>query len=168
MWTWRKPSSKAQAAHLQFSCCAAAIATVCPLFMPVLLEVSDGVTNSGPLNEDLSKVLKKLGYPEVHDTSKPSTLIDKAVQACTRRLKKLFEMLPARETDASATPATPSSSSDLQERPFSQHTVCYICNVSSIVTPLLINLFCAQDVRQDPGFIHPVGCLLRKVAAVQG
>ena len=86
------------------------------------MDAADGAVNSGPLNEDLNKVLKKLGYPEIADNSKPSTLIDKAVQACTRRLKKLYEMLPTRENDSSETP-DPTAASELQRKTGSQHAV---------------------------------------------
>ena len=63
------------------------------------MDAADGAVGSGPLNEDLSKLLKKLGYPEIHDNAKPSALMEKAIQACTKRLKKLWEMLPTRETE---------------------------------------------------------------------
>ncbi|CAE6968118.1 unnamed protein product, partial [Symbiodinium sp. CCMP2456] len=55
------------------------------------VDAADGLTQSNPPNEEVSRLLKRLGYPEVHDC-KASALIDKAVSACTKRLKKLAEM----------------------------------------------------------------------------
>ena len=93
------------------------------------MDAADGAVGSGPVSEDLSRVLKKLGYPEIHDNSKPSALMEKAIQACTKRIKKLWEMLPTRETEteqketAPEPPQSGSSTIDLQEKTRSQHTV---------------------------------------------
>ena len=90
------------------------------------VDAADGAVKSGPLNEDLNKILKRLGYPDIHDNSKPSALIEKAILACTKRLKKLWEMLPARkEKPKDAKQAEEEakeeaiSASDLQEKPYS-------------------------------------------------
>ena len=92
------------------------------------MDAADGAVGSGPLNEDLSKLLKKLGYPEIHDNAKPSALMENAIQACTKRLKKLWEMLPTRETekndaDEKEPPKPASPTSELQEKTRCQHTV---------------------------------------------
>lgn len=78
-----------------------------------------------PQNEELSKLLKKLGYPDVGDGNKPSTLLAKAVSACQKRMSKLQEVMPnrpqapqAHEADAAAaTPSKESKDAVIQQRP---------------------------------------------------
>ena len=50
------------------------------------------MTASAPLNEDLTRTLKRLGFPEVQDATKPSALLQKASTALTKRLAKLDEI----------------------------------------------------------------------------
>ena len=51
-------------------------------------DASDGFS-SAPVNETLAKTLKRLGYPEVQQDAKPSSVIPKALGAATKRLKQL-------------------------------------------------------------------------------
>ena len=130
-----------------------------------MADAADGAVKSGPLNEDLSKLLKKLGYPDIHDTSKPSALIEKAIQACTRRSAKLAQMLPAREQPKGeeAAAAAEGQTSELQEKPCSQHS-----DDIAVFKFILLHTFIAQDVCKDPCCLQCCGCLLREATEVQG
>ncbi|CAE7833609.1 unnamed protein product [Symbiodinium sp. CCMP2592] len=79
-----------------------------------LADAADGLTQTPPPNEEVSKLLKRLGYPEVHDC-KASALIDKAVGACTKRLKKLAELLPS-DSCPPPDPAAQTANMDLKEK----------------------------------------------------
>ena len=46
-------------------------------------------------NDELSRLLKKLGYPDVQEATKPSGLLSRAIQAATKRLKRLEELVPS-------------------------------------------------------------------------
>ncbi|CAE7222607.1 unnamed protein product, partial [Symbiodinium necroappetens] len=87
-----------------------------------LQDKSDGLT-AQPHNEELSKLLKKLGYPDVGEGIKPSSLLAKAISACQKRLGKLKEIMPnpPKAPEADATPSTESKESKeaaIQERLF--------------------------------------------------
>ena len=87
-----------------------------------LQDKSDGLT-AQPHNEELSKLLRKLGYPEVVDGIKPSTLLAKAISACQKRMTKLKELMPNRpkapEDDGAAKPKDSKESKEalIQQRP---------------------------------------------------
>ena len=66
------------------------------------MDRSDGVTASTPGNEDLLKVLRKLGYPEVEEGAKPSCLLHKVILCITKKLKKLSDLLPAESSAPTA------------------------------------------------------------------
>ena len=57
-------------------------------------------------SEAVAKQLKRLGYPEVQEAAKPSSLLARAKLACTKRMKKLEELLPEK-TDPAAQPSQP-------------------------------------------------------------
>ena len=60
-----------------------------------LLDAADRVSASAPGNEELSKLLRKLGYPEVQEAIKPSTVVSRAITALNKRLVKLDELMKA-------------------------------------------------------------------------
>ena len=45
-----------------------------------------------PSAQETMKLLKRLGYPEVQDTTKPSALLSKVTTALTKRMGKLEEV----------------------------------------------------------------------------
>ena len=48
---------------------------------------------SSPGNEELSKLLKKLGYPDIQEATKPSLLLTTAIAALTKRMSKVDELM---------------------------------------------------------------------------
>lgn len=85
-------------------------------------DAADGVMCAPPANEETTRLLKKLGYPEIQEATKPSALLIKALEACQKRLKKLQELLPAdanlKASDPGEDPASPET---LQSRPLVQN-----------------------------------------------
>ena len=56
-------------------------------------DAADRVSASIPGNEELSKLLKRLGYPEIQEATRPSTLLSKAIAAVKKRMTKLDEIM---------------------------------------------------------------------------
>ena len=73
--------------------------------MPVsLVDAPDGVTVTGAPSEDHLKALRKLGYPEVDEGTRPSSLLSKVIHCATKRLKKLGEMMPSTPAESPKPP----------------------------------------------------------------
>ena len=95
----------------------------------------------GHANEELSKVLKRLGYPEIQDAAKPSSMIDKAKGACHKRMKKLAEYLPVGPNGKILMPSTSAANDStnmqksLEERPCPQESL--VCPVMLLMEEIL-------------------------------
>ena len=57
------------------------------------VDAADGLTSSGHVTESVQKALKRLGYPEVQEPNKPSTVLSKALTAVGKRLNKIDTLL---------------------------------------------------------------------------
>ena len=69
-----------------------------------LVDASDGVTVTGLPSEDHLKALKKLGYPEVDEGTRPSALLSRVINCCTKRLKRLGELIPDNQPEPQPAP----------------------------------------------------------------
>ena len=52
------------------------------------------------VNEDTAKLLAKLGYPQIDEGEKPSSLLPRCMACVTKRLKKMAEMMPSADPNA--------------------------------------------------------------------
>ena len=78
---------------------------------------ADGLMAQPPQNDELAKLLKKLGYPDGSDGSKPSALLAKAISSAQKRMKKLEEMMPSRPEPPAPEDSTPSKDSVITKKP---------------------------------------------------
>ena len=94
-------------------------------------DAADGVMHQPPANEETVKILKKLGYPEIQEATRPSCLLSKALAACQRRLKKLEELMPINVNLADyEAPTDATASQTLHDRPLDQTYICSALNQS--------------------------------------
>ena len=87
-------------------------------------DAADGILHRPPANEETARLLKRLGYPEIAEATRPSTLLTKARDACQKRLKRLEDLMPQNTNiaDFEAEP-DPAASQTLYDRRLDR-TIC--------------------------------------------
>ena len=91
-----------------------------------LQDSGDGASQQVP-TEDGQRVLRRLGFPEISETGKPSHVIEKAIAAASKRLKKLKELMPAPDDRPPAEPSvdattTPDRNTIIRDKTSPQHS----------------------------------------------
>ena len=65
-------------------------------------------------NEDLQKVLHKVGYSEVEEGDRPSSLLPKCITCIMKRIKKMEDFSTALSPPPASTPTPTASSAEKQ------------------------------------------------------
>ena len=86
-------------------------------------------------SEDLLKVLHKLGYPEVEEGAKPSSLLPKVITCCTKKLKKLSDLLPSEPAAQEPREATDDADKDKEGNETSKNALAQKSDSQNHVYP---------------------------------